>query len=110
MVLPTPGTSSISRCPPASRQDAQSRSWRSLPRITVCSSRKEALIPAKSSLSEGSGTAGDSGEGTDALQLLFEIGDALEEFRRSPTFLVHHRRGRVVHEGGLVQLGLRLGE
>ena len=37
VVLPTPGTSSISRCPPASRQATQSRTCASLPTITVLS-------------------------------------------------------------------------
>ena len=37
VVFPTPGTSSISRCPPASRQTMQSWIWPGLPTITVLS-------------------------------------------------------------------------
>ena len=37
VVLPTPGTSSISRCPPASRQATPSCTWPGLPTITVLS-------------------------------------------------------------------------
>ncbi|MNT88988.1 hypothetical protein D3C72_2296310 [compost metagenome] len=37
VVLPNPGRSSISRCPPASRQATQSWTWACLPTITVLS-------------------------------------------------------------------------
>ena len=37
VVLPTPGTSSISRCPPASRQATLPSTWALLPTITVLS-------------------------------------------------------------------------
>src|SRR4051794_22300369 len=50
VVLPTPGTSSISRCPPASRQATQSRTCAGFPTITVLSWSRSVLSCCRASM------------------------------------------------------------
>ena len=53
VVLPTPGTSSISRCPRASRHTTAKRSTSALPRITRASDCSSAVTRAASSMVGG---------------------------------------------------------
>src|SRR5690606_37242853 len=110
MVLPTPGISSISRCPPASRQVMHRRSCVVLPRTTQPSMSSARPSPATSSAAVTGRAGCDSGERTHALQSLVDIGDGGAEFRRATALFLDHFRGGIVNERRLVQLGLRLGE